>query len=25
MKLFELPWSHYHWNEAYINEGKEIW
>jgi len=22
---FELSWSHYHWNEAYIDEGKEIW
>jgi len=22
---FELSWSHYLWNEAYIDEGKEIW
>jgi len=22
---FELFWSHYHWNEAYIDEGKDIW
>jgi len=22
---FELSWSHYHWNKAYIDEGKEIW
>jgi len=22
---FELSWSHYHSNEAYIDEGKEIW
>ena len=25
MKLFELSWSHKHWNEVYIDEGKEIW
>jgi len=24
-RSFELFWSHYHWNEAYIEEGKEIW
>jgi len=24
MKLFELLRSHYHWNEAYIDEDKEI-
>jgi len=22
---FELSWSHYHWNEPYIDERKEIW
>jgi len=22
---FELPWTHYHWNEACIDEDKEIW
>jgi len=25
MKLFELLGSHYHWNEAYIDEDNEIW
>jgi len=22
---FELSWSHYHWIEAYIDEGNKIW
>jgi len=22
---FELSWSHYHWNESYIDERKKIW
>jgi len=24
-RYFKLSWSHYHWNEAYIDEGKVIW
>jgi len=25
MKHFELLRIHYHWNQAYIDENKEIW
>jgi len=25
LRSFELSWSHYHWNEAYIDKGKVIW